>query len=544
MSTSPEQDPDPLNSASRDLARIREDVAAARRELADVHRQLAEGRRLVAQQQVARLVEANEHLVLATMAAQRASEASEQAMREMTEAARRDPLTGLPTSEVLRSRLSLAIQAAGTSERKPALLLLNLADFRLINDTLGRTTGDQVLALAARALVDAAGATATVSRHSSNEFLILLHDVETRAQAVARAADLVAALGAPRMVEDHVLRLAANVGISLHPRDGSDADSLIEAAVAAMYHVKWGRLPGYPVESEGEDGTCTALRPLESMRQPLTRFGLAERASDTQHALLQAANTQLVLAAISAQELQAAAEEAQQRQARFLAVLAHELRNPLTPISAAATLLGRVRPETPTLSKLQAIIERQVKTINRLVEDLIDMSRVNAGKLKLELELVDICILINDVVEACRPKLDARLHALSIVVPQAQVQVMGDPVRLTQVLTNLLDNASKYTPPSGRIGIAVTLLRDEVVITVTDNGIGIGEEALSTIFEPFVQEQHATVFNGVGLGIGLTVVRELVQAHGGRVEVSSPGRDRGSVFVLTFPLAAAKAPGN
>jgi signal transduction histidine kinase len=149
-----------------------------------------------------------------------------------------------------------------------------------------------------------------------------------------------------------------------------------------------------------------------------------------------------------------------------------------------------------------------------------------------------MCILINDVVEACRPKMDARLQALSVLVPEAQVEVMGDPVRLTQILTNLLDNASKYTPASGRIGIAVTLPHDKVVIAVTDNGIGITEEALSAIFEPFVQEQHATVFNGVGLGIGLTVVRELVEAHGGRVEVSSPGRERGSKFVLTLPLAA------
>jgi signal transduction histidine kinase len=161
---------------------------------------------------------------------------------------------------------------------------------------------------------------------------------------------------------------------------------------------------------------------------------------------------------------------------------------------------------------------------------------VNAGKLRLEKEPVDMMRLIEDVVQACRPAMDSRLQLFDVRLADEPLPVHGDPVRLTQILTNLLDNASKYTPERGEIHFSAMVREESVVLTVVDSGIGITSEALLTIFDPFVQEQHATLFNGAGLGIGLTVVRELVEGHGGQVSASSDGLGRGSRFVVSLPL--------
>lgn len=544
MSTIPDPGASGADSAAGELARIRSEIEQSRAELAALHQQLAAARSQLHGSNADRLLEANEHLVLAALSAQRSVEASEITIREMAEAAQRDPLTGLPNAALLRAHLALAISDARKGSHHVAVLLLNLTDFKLINDTLGRATGDQVLQLAARTLTSAVRPIDTVNRHRGNEFLILLPQLADASEAVVHAAAIVAALGAPSRLNGHVLRLAAHVGISTYPEDGADADSLIDRSVAAMYRAKWRGLGSYAFQ--GEDGTSKRsieLRTLESLQPPLIDHQAAVAESERRNALLQEANTQLLLAAISAQELRDAAELAQRRQTDFLGVLAHELRNPLTPIRNAAAILGRIPGENPMLSKVQAIIERQVQNMSRLVEDLLDVSRVNAGKLRLELEPVELNRLLEDVVQACRPSMDTRLQLFEVKLPGEPLRVNGDPVRLTQVLTNLLDNASKYTPHRGEIRFSAAVVEDRVVLTVADTGIGITAEALRTIFEPFVQEQHATLFDGTGLGIGLTVVRELVEGHGGHVAAFSEGQGKGSRFVVTLPLDRAARPG-
>jgi signal transduction histidine kinase len=174
--------------------------------------------------------------------------------------------------------------------------------------------------------------------------------------------------------------------------------------------------------------------------------------------------------------------------------------------------------------------------MSRLVEDLLDVSRVSSGKLRLEMVSVDMNALIDDVVHAARASIDTRLQLFEVQLPAQDITVLGDPVRLAQVLGNLLDNASKYTPKGGRIRLVAAAQGEELLLTVSDNGIGISAQALATIFDPFIQEQHATLFNGTGLGIGLTVVRELVEGHGGKVNAVSPGQGLGSQFVVSLPL--------
>jgi len=231
------------------------------------------------------------------------------------------------------------------------------------------------------------------------------------------------------------------------------------------------------------------------------------------------------------------ANERLARQTELIAVVAHELRGPLAPIRTAAALLGRLPAHQ--LPTVQAMIERQVAHLSRLVGDLLDVSRVATGKLRLDIERVDLADIVNHAIDACLPAMHARWQHLQVRVPPHPIPMRGDPHRLAQVVGNLLDNASKYTPHGGEIALSVVVAEDAVVMTVSDNGIGITAEALPRVFEPFVQDAHAVGFNGGGLGIGLTLVRELVQGHGGSVVAASAGPGLGSRFVVTLPLAGA-----
>jgi signal transduction histidine kinase len=255
----------------------------------------------------------------------------------------------------------------------------------------------------------------------------------------------------------------------------------------------------------------------------------------------QEANSNLVLAALEAQELQAASERAQKRQAESLAVIAHELRNPLTPISNAVGVLSRMPTDNPQRARMHALIERQVLRLSRLVGDLLDVSRASTGKLRLDRRVVEMTSLIEEVDEAARPVVESRRQTLTVHIAPGSFLVHGDHVRLTQVLGNVLENASKYTPQGGSIDLTVVAADHTVVVTVSDTGIGITAEVLPHVFDPFVQDKHAIGFNSAGLGIGLTVVRELVEAHGGTVGASSAGAGLGSQFVIRLPLMSGEA---
>ena len=231
-------------------------------------------------------------------------------------------------------------------------------------------------------------------------------------------------------------------------------------------------------------------------------------------------------------------EEAQRRQTAFLAIAAHELRRPLAPIRSAAAMLGRLdADDAAALARLQAIIERQVAHLSRLVDDLLDLSRADTGKLRLECSVVDLRDVIEAAVEACRPALVRRRQRLLVVVPPTPLEVEGDPVRLAQVVGNLLDNACKFTPDAGAIELLAALDGDLAVLSVADSGIGIAPAALPHVFEPFAQDVSSPGVDDTGLGLGLTLVSELVAAHGGCVVVHSAGAGTGSRFVVTLPLA-------
>jgi signal transduction histidine kinase len=176
--------------------------------------------------------------------------------------------------------------------------------------------------------------------------------------------------------------------------------------------------------------------------------------------------------------------------------------------------------------------------MSRLVEDLLDSARVSTGKFRVEMSIVDMVDVLGRAVEACRPAMAARHQQLTMHLPPGPLNIHGDPVRLAQIFCNLLDNASKYTPDGGEIALASEPSDDAVVITVSDNGIGIPPDRLESVFDLFVRDERTLAIRGGGLGIGLAVVRDLVEAHGGAIVARSPGENLGSEFIVTLPLDA------
>ncbi|MFC0254337.1 hybrid sensor histidine kinase/response regulator [Massilia consociata] len=237
-----------------------------------------------------------------------------------------------------------------------------------------------------------------------------------------------------------------------------------------------------------------------------------------------------------------ALREADRRKDEFLAMLAHELRNPMAPIRAAADLLETANLNPTMLKRTSQVISRQVRHMTGLVDDLLDVSRVTRGLVELDQTRLDIKQVVTDAIEQSRPLLEAKRHRLVLELAPEPTQVLGDHKRLVQVLTNLLNNAAKYTPAGGRIHMAMTATDGQVLLEVADNGIGIAPELQEHIFDLFTQAKRSPDRSQGGLGIGLALVRSLVELHGGNVACHSEGPGNGSRFVVTLPRAAGQTP--
>jgi signal transduction histidine kinase len=233
--------------------------------------------------------------------------------------------------------------------------------------------------------------------------------------------------------------------------------------------------------------------------------------------------------------------EADAHKNEFLAMLGHELRNPLAPIRNALRIMKRRGLADPDLCWARDVVEHQLHQLGRLVNDLQEISRVTNGKIRLQKEPVDVATLVAFAVETSRPSIDANHHRLAIALPPGPVLVEVDAIRMAQVLSNLLNNAAKYTKTAGQIRLAVAIEKAEVVFRVRDNGIGIAPEMVSRIFDRFAQADHALDRAQGGLGLGLSLVRSLVEMHGGTVQARSDGLDRGSEFIVRLPRLPAAA---
>ncbi len=260
------------------------------------------------------------------------------------------------------------------------------------------------------------------------------------------------------------------------------------------------------------------------------------------NATLQRANDELERANRSLQNevaerarAELALQEADRNKDEFLAMLAHELRNPLAPMLNAVQLM-RMQPTEQQMSWAQDLIRRQLGDLTRLVDDLLDVSRITRGKITLAREPMDVQTLIERAVENVEPLIQVRGHQFTVELPEAPLRVDGDPTRLTQALANVLGNAAKYTDGGGHIDLRCEAQEGRVLIRVRDDGIGIPADLLPRIFDLFTQLDRRAGSSSGGLGIGLALVRRLVEMHGGSVSAHSDGAGRGSEFVMTLPL--------
>jgi signal transduction histidine kinase len=230
-----------------------------------------------------------------------------------------------------------------------------------------------------------------------------------------------------------------------------------------------------------------------------------------------------------------ALKEADRRKDEFLATLAHELRNPLAPLRHGVDVL-RKNPDSETAADIRDMMDRQLVHLVRLIDDLLDVSRVSQGKIELRMERLQLADIVRASVEVSRPLINSAQHTLTLDVPSDPLWVDGDLIRLAQVIGNLLNNAAKYTPEGGEIRLAVRSVGETVLITVSDNGVGIAANMQSKVFELFAQIEDRLNRARGGLGIGLALVKQLVTMHGGIVEAESAGVGKGSVFSVMLPL--------
>jgi len=233
-------------------------------------------------------------------------------------------------------------------------------------------------------------------------------------------------------------------------------------------------------------------------------------------------------------------KEADNRKDEFLAMLAHELRNPLAPLLTMLEILKRGSGNGDLIEQVRSTLERQLGQMVRLVDDLLDGSRITRGKLELRKVRVEIASVIHQSVEVCRPLAEGARHELNLSLPPEPIYLHADPVRLAQVFSNLLNNACKYTEPGGRIWLTAERQGSDLVVKIKDTGLGVPPDQLASIFEMFTQVDRSLGRAQGGLGIGLTLVKRLVEMHGGSVEAYSEGQGRGSEFVVRLPILIEK----
>jgi signal transduction histidine kinase len=233
--------------------------------------------------------------------------------------------------------------------------------------------------------------------------------------------------------------------------------------------------------------------------------------------------------------------KADRRKDEFIALLAHELRNPLAPISSGIEILKRRDLDPAIAERVTLTMSRQAAQLVRLIDDLLDVSRINSGRLQLRKTRIRLADIVRDAVAAVRPMIERAEHELTVDTPREPIMLEGDAARLTQVVANLLNNAARYTPSGGKIALSVKRERGSVVLSVKDAGYGIPEASLPHVFEMFYPGADPRSATQTGLGIGLALAKSLVDMHGGTINASSAGLDRGAEFTLRLPALAQSA---
>ena len=437
--------------------------------------------------------------------------------------------------EVLRSKVRVFVDLYQMQQRTKAM------------------AGEQV----ARARAEAARNAAEETTRRSNFLARASHELGASLdleQGMRRLLDLVV----PQMADAGALVVDGETERPLlFLKEGSiraldDYGSLPEALRTALQRVVRGGLP-----HEGDETLCYPLRAgertlgalalfFEESSQRLLPQDLVTLQELVGRAAIALENARLYSSLereiVRSRQAEERLQDANQRKDEFLAMLSHELRNPLAPIRNAVEVIRRLAPPDPKLTMARDVVDRQVTLLARLVEELLDVSRISQGKIALKKEPVELSRIISHSVETARPLIDARAQTLTVSAPPAPVWLSADFARLSQVLANLLNNAAKYTAEGGRIELIADAAEGEAKISVRDNGTGIEAALLPKVFDLFVQGDRSLDRGQGGLGIGLTLVKRLVELHQGTVGVASDGPGRGSTFTVILPCISAVEP--
>ncbi len=317
----------------------------------------------------------------------------------------------------------------------------------------------------------------------------------------------------------------------------------IAAAIRQSQATQTSNLHRSSLAAPGETDPRLILLPLAGQKSTFAVLGIkrspaAPAFSADDLTLVEALGSRAAMALENA-NLYKDLERADRQKNEFLSMLAHELRNPLAPIRTAVDVLRLKGDGQPEIEWAREIINRQTKHLVRLVDDLLDVSRITGGKIRLDLEVLNAASVVAAAVETSRPLIEESGHQMTVTLPEDPLWVRCDRVRLAQVLSNLLNNAAKYTQRGGQIGLVVEQAGPEAVFRVSDNGIGISPEMLPKVFELFTQVERSLDRSQGGLGVGLTVVKRLVEMHSGRVEAISGGAGGGSEFIVRLPAIAS-----
>jgi signal transduction histidine kinase/ActR/RegA family two-component response regulator len=330
----------------------------------------------------------------------------------------------------------------------------------------------------------------------------------------------------------------AGAGVAVLSEESLTTSSLEQLRGAVRRQPAWSDFPLLVLTEQGADSELV-LRTLETLGNVtlLERPVRVPALVSAVRVALRARRRQYQIRDYLGESNRVAASlrEADRRKDEFLAILAHELRNPLAPLRNALEAMRRLPDDPDAAAWARTLMERQLAQMVRLIDDLLDLSRVSRGRVELRQEETELALLVQGALESCAPAIQSAGHVLSVSLPQESVAVRCDPTRLVQVLTNLVSNAAKYTPAGGRIAVSARRSPDGVEVSVRDNGIGIPGDMLHKVFEMFTQVDRSLERAQGGLGIGLTLVKRLVEMHGGSVHAHSAGPGQGSEFIVRLP---------
>lgn len=466
------------------------------------------------------ILEASELLAVTALHAAAAADESRDSFERAARPFDVDALTGLPNRVLFRDRLSQALAHARRRNSRVAVLFVDLDHFKEINDSQGHAIGDMIIRYVAGCLKDAGRDVDTVCRHGGDEFLILLSDIEGATGAASFAEKVSAALREPVRIADNTFRVSASIGISLYPDDGVDQETLIQRADSAMYVAKRN---GLGVAFASAQHQVTTL-PASDSGAPATRdpVGLLEVALADAHAELadlKAQNARLEQVLLGAEREQIKANEAKQYQSRLLNVVAHELRNSLSPLQSAADVMSMVRMDPSLMQRLELVLKRQISHISTLLTDLLDVSRLNIGRLTIELERVDITDVIERAVLQRASELAKREHRVDVRIETESPAIDGDTMRLTQVVSTLLDRMSAGLRYGAQITVSVYDHNGMLFIAIADGSSTVLTHDSSAQTLDFSASHPSDMGNDI-VTVAVMVVIELLKSHGGQLTAS------------------------